>query len=554
VIQNDPYEEQVAPVRAAFARGDWRAARSGYEAVRSTTTPASPTDDPLEVDDLDRAGRAAWFLGDVTTSLSESEHLYQRLLADGRDADGAHLAVRLALAWVTRGDIAVGSAWLARARRLLRSLPTSPTHGYLAYVEAAVSLEADGDPAPPLEAAGVVERLARRFEDPALGCFTHVLRGLGQVRGGRVAEGFEELEEAMLPVVAGQVEPLWSGDIYCTVIHLAEELGDLTRMRDWTDALERWAMPISTTFMYAGVTRVHQLQIIAAEGGWDVVEAELGGLSADLVGAHGWLAGAGYLELGDVRRLRGDLDGAGEAYTRAEQLGMLAEPGRALLQRAAGDVDGALARLRAGMAESGDLAASRLLLPAVVMALEGHELGAARDFAKRLDETADRYGTPGLRARANEAHGAIALATGHPDEALTRLDAAAATYRAQRHRYAIARVHEALGRAHRDLGDGARAAAARATATSIYRSLGAQPDLDRLAPQVNPAGLTEREVEVLAHVAGGASNRSVAGTLFISDKTVSRHLANIFAKTGVSSRTAAAAWARAHGISPHGPA
>ncbi|MCY1251781.1 transcriptional regulator EpsA [compost metagenome] len=61
-------------------------------------------------------------------------------------------------------------------------------------------------------------------------------------------------------------------------------------------------------------------------------------------------------------------------------------------------------------------------------------------------------------------------------------------------------------------------------------------------------GLTAREREVLALITTGASNRQVADALVISEKTVGRHLANIFAKIGVSTRTAAAGWARDHGL------
>ncbi|MDQ3454861.1 MAG: LuxR C-terminal-related transcriptional regulator, partial [Actinomycetota bacterium] len=63
---------------------------------------------------------------------------------------------------------------------------------------------------------------------------------------------------------------------------------------------------------------------------------------------------------------------------------------------------------------------------------------------------------------------------------------------------------------------------------------------------VLPGGLTAREIEVLAYIAGGATNQEVAAALFISQKTVARHLANIFVKLGLTSRTAAAAWAHEH--------
>ena len=96
-------------------------------------------------------------------------------------------------------------------------------------------------------------------------------------------------------------------------------------------------------------------------------------------------------------------------------------------------------------------------------------------------------------------------------------------------------------------------AGAFATALAIFRRLGATSDVARLEAATGARGvgpLTPREAQVVALVLGGASNRAIAGALFLSEATVRRHLANIFTKVGVSSRTAAAAWARGQGIDP----
>jgi DNA-binding NarL/FixJ family response regulator len=536
-------DTELLTAREAFARGDWRTAR---QKLRS-----SGRDRSLAPADLELLSRACWLLGEVPESMEQTEQAFTGYLRVGDPVAAAGLAIRLGLEWSTRGDVAISSAWLARARRLLRDQPATPVTGYLDYVEASLVLEIDGDPGVVESAAGRVADLADRFADPALGCFALVLRGVAAIRSGRTVEGFGHLDEAMLPVLASQVDPLWAGDIYCSVIHLCEGLADLTRMRAWTDALDRWAKPLSALFLYAGVTRVHQLQLIAAEGDWDVVETELGVRSRALIGAHGWLAGAGYVELGDVRRLRGDLSGARGLYRRARALGVDPQPGEAELLRTAGRPAEALAALRAAIGERGRLERARLLLPAVELAIETAELADAEALTAELEETARHFGSPGLRARAHQAHATLAIVTGRAAEALPHLEAAAQVYREQRFRYAIARVHEQMADAHRALGNSSAAAAALATARAIYGQLGAVPDVRRLEGTGGsgpPGGLTAREAEVLAGVAAGSSNREVAERLVISDKTVGRHLANIFAKLGVSSRTAAAAWAHEHGI------
>lgn len=267
----------VTAARAAYDRGDWRAA---YESLE-------PHRDQLDTDDLDLLGRAAWWLGDSPFSMSVSEDLYQRLRARGADQQAADRALRLALEWAVRGDFQVATAWLARANRLLDELPPCVQHGYLAYLKGALDLDMAGDPGPAAAAADRVQQIARDFDDPALGSFALVLAGMAAVRSGETAAGFARLDEAMLPVLAGQVEPLWAGDIYCTVVHLCDGLADLSRMRAWTGAMGRWSSPRSETFLYARVTRIHELQLAMAEGDWDTVERELGGQSASLVGAHG---------------------------------------------------------------------------------------------------------------------------------------------------------------------------------------------------------------------------------------------------------------------------
>ena len=277
----------VETARVAFAGGDWATARAALEREQVRH--------PLAPDDLELLGRTCWWLGDTPGYLDVAADLYRARLADGDEAGGAAQALDLALAWSTEGDLVIGQAWLNRARRLLRGLAPSPTHGYLVYVDAGLAWEVDEDPGPAMEGATELRDLARRFGDESLEALAGVLSGVAAVWTGRTTEGFGDLDEAMLAVVSGAVPAQWAGDVYCTVIHLCHVLGDLVRMRAWTDALEQWAAPLSTTFMFAGITRVHQLQLLSAEGEWDVVEHEVAGRSRELVGVARLGRGGGLL-------------------------------------------------------------------------------------------------------------------------------------------------------------------------------------------------------------------------------------------------------------------
>jgi DNA-binding CsgD family transcriptional regulator len=171
-----------------------------------------------------------------------------------------------------------------------------------------------------------------------------------------------------------------------------------------------------------------------------------------------------------------------------------------------------------------------------------------------LGEIADGYGTAGLRARSAYARGAVHLADASPDAALPALRQAVELWRDLDAPYEAACTRVLIGLACRALRDEGSAAMELDAARNTFAGLGAVSDLtrtERLIGVPGPgdvAGLSPRELEVLRLVAAGRSNQAIATELVISDRTVERHVSNIFVKLGVGSRTAAAAYAFAHGI------
>ncbi|WNB87067.1 LuxR C-terminal-related transcriptional regulator [Cellulomonas sp. ATA003] len=529
--------------RQAYDRGDWQGAYGALSRARAVTE--------LGPADLVLLGGAAWWTGRTHESLDVSELAFHTLEEDGDTLGAAMRALDLAILWGGRGDLVVTSGWLNRARRLLADQATTAAHGYLSYVEGALALarwDLDGLDGAARRLAGV----ARGIRDPALSSLGLVLAGLSDLRRGRTGDGFAQLDEAMLPVLAGRLDPAWAGEVYCTVIHACHELGDLDRMRAWTRATERWCEQFRGEEMFSGICRVHRLQLLCSEGGWAEAEAGIERSGVELEGRNTWVAGEALYQLGEIRRLRGDLDGARGAYARARALGIEPQPGEALLLHATGDGDAAWSRLSGALAGRDRLAGARLLAPGVEVALGLGLVDEAASWCARLEQTAAQFDTPGLRAWAAHARGAVQVHERRYGDAVATLDAAAREYRSLGCRYETARVYEMLARAHHGTGEPATAAADRATALAILRELGAAPDVRRLEQDDLPGGLTDREAQVLTCVAAGLTNRQVARQLAISEKTVSRHLANIFTKIGVSSRTAAAAWAHENHV--HGRA
>jgi DNA-binding NarL/FixJ family response regulator len=529
----------LTAARAAYARGEWDSARRDFSRARTLGD--------LDTADLDRLGSVMWWVGEARESFSIAEEVYHRYEDDDDPRAAAMKALNLGLLWFVRGDLVIASGWASRARRLLKDLPDCAEHGYLLYLDAAADLDFS-NLQPTREAASRLDALGRRLHAPQLTSFSLVLSGLADIREGATSSGFGQLDEAMLPVLAGQLPPEWAGDIYCTVIHACHALADLPRMRAWTQATEQWCQQFRGEVVYSGICRVHRLQLLCAEGLWDQAEEAIERTGAELIGRNNWVAGEAYYQLGEIRRLRGDVAGARAAYEEARRLGGDPQPGESLLLLAEGRTEEAWSSLCAALGGRDRLASAGLLGSGVALALATGRDVEAEQLCAELEETAGEYGTAGFLAWAAQARAMLLLAQSRFSQALPVLRRALAEYGTLGARYEIALIHEQLARAHRGLGESGAAASAEAQALALYRSLGAHPDARRLDGGPLPGGLTGREVDVLTLVASGASNKTAAQALFISQKTVGRHLANIFTKIGVSSRTAAAAWAHEHGL------
>ncbi len=521
--------------RRAYAAADWSTTFAELSRARETA--------PLAVDDLALLSRSAWLLSRVEDCLQLSEQLFRRYLDAGRTEDAAMTALVLSLQWLTSGEWTVGSGWLNRGRRLLAELPDTPAHAYLAYLDGMLVV-VDGGPAP-TAAIERLEDLAKRFGEPALESLWLAVSGVTGLRHGDMSRGFAQLDEAMLPVLAGDVPVEWAGDIYCTVIHVCHELADFRRMAEWTSATERWCAQFASDAIYTGICRVRRLELKGIHGDWAGVEARLASESEALLGRDTWVAGEGFYQLGEIRRLRGDHHGARAAFEAARVSGTDPQPGEALLAFHEGRPDEAWASLSSSLEGRDRVARVRLLRAGVEIALANGRVPDAASLTRELRDAATDYASRGFASWADHAEGMLAVAEGDGERACVALQSAAAAFRRDRQPYETAQALLWMSRARRLTGEDDLAERALAESRAILQRLGAGGAGDSGAQHPHSVGpLTAREAEVLECVAAGAGNREVAARLFISEKTVSRHLANVYLKLGVSSRTAAAAWWR----------
>lgn len=528
--------------RAAYERREWAAARELYLSARALG--------PLSAEDIAALSDAAWWEGAIDESLSACEEAYRLFLHgdDPRPRPAAMLAIDIGFSWFLRGEEAMGSGWLSRAQRLLEGEADCPEHGYLHSLSIDEALEA-GDFDAAIEAARVVASVGARHGDETLTAYALVGEGVALIKLGRVREGLAALDEAMLPVVAGSVRPTWAGNIYCQLMSVCQELADLRRARQWTDATARWCEGFSNAVMFLGVCRVHRAQLLQVQGQWAAAEDEIALVCRDLASMNVGAVGLALYELGEVRRMRCDLAGAAAAYAQAHEHGKEPQPGLALVWVAEGRAPEAVAALVACESQTNDpLAKARLWDALVQAAVAAGDLAVAHEAAHELDRAAATFTSPGLVAAAAECRGRVCLATGDDQGAIDALRSACRRWQDLEAPYRLAQTRLALADVLDRTGDEHGAALERDVAGATLARLGAIAPTSRPVVPARPDGITPREAEVLRLVSQGLTNREVAEALVLSERTVARHLANLYTKIGVTTRSAATAYAHRRGL------
>jgi DNA-binding CsgD family transcriptional regulator len=512
---------------------------------------AADRDSPLDPDDLERLAIAAYLVGrdeECEACTARAHHAF----SDRADGEGAaRAAFWLGFVLMGRGAIAPASGWFARARRLLEERQLDcVVRGYL-LIPVAIGCITRGDPSAAHATFSEAAEIARRFADHDLASVACYGRGRALIRLGRITEGVALLDEAMASVIAGDVTPLVAGDVYCSVLEGCQETFDLRRAYEWTASLARWCATQPDLVRYRGECLQYRAEVLQLRGRWN--EAARDAQSAcDLLISRP-AAGAAFYRRGDIHRLRGEFAQAEEAYTRAHERGRKPQPGLSLLRLAQGQIPMAAASIRSVLLDTqGPIRRVRMLPAAVEILLAAEDLAGASTASEELNEIARAFGAPLLVAAAAHAAGAVLLAQDDMEGAATSLQQACETWRELEMPYDEAKTHLLLASICEKRGDGDGGRLEIEAARRIFTQLQAEPGLARMGQQSagathqRTALLSEREAQVLRLLAEGKTNRAIADDLFISEKTVARHMSNIFEKLGVSSRTGAAAWAFQH--------
>lgn len=517
----------------------------------------------LEPEALEPYAIAAYLVGRPEESVDLLGRAHQEYLERDDPVGAARCAFWLGFQLLMRGERARGGGWVARAERLLEDCGRDCEERGFVLLPRGLRLLAQGDAHGAHEAFAEAGRIGERFGSPDLMALSCLGRGQSLIRSGSIDEGVVLLDEAMAAVDAGGLGPVTVGTIYCAVIEACHQIFDLGRAKEWTAALSEWCASQPELVPFRGDCLVRRSEILRLQGDWPdaLEEARRAGRLLTQPSAEPG-AGAAFYEQAQLHRLRGAFTEAESAYREASRRGRTPQPGLALLRLAQGRVEDAAAAIRRVVDEATTPAQQSNVLPAYVeIMLAAGEVETAHEASERLSALATSVGADLLRARAASARGAVLLERGDPRGALSDLRVARTVWEDLQAPYEAAHVQLLMARACRELGDTDTAEMELEAAAGVFERLGAEPDLARVAAAgetpshgeptsgaVDDHGLTPRELEVLRRVASGATNRSIGEELFISERTVERHVSHIFDKLRVSSRAAATAWAYEHGL------
>jgi DNA-binding CsgD family transcriptional regulator len=508
---------------------------------------------PLEAEELELLAMAAYLVGRDDEYISVLERAHYAHLNAGQCARAVRCAFWLGFRLLMRSEVGRATGWLSRAGRLLeREARECAERGYLLLPVVEQRLES-GDFESAYTTAADAAAIGERCGDADLiACALHQ-QGRIRLQQGQVEAGLALLDETMIAVTAGQLSLLVTGLMYCSVINACQRVYAIDRSREWTAALAHWCEGQPDMVAFAGVCQVHRAEIMQLQGAWPDAIDEARRACARSQGVNQHAAAAAFYQQAEVHRLKGEFAAAEDAYRSASRLGLEPQPGLALLRLAQGRTNAAAATIRRAAGATTDRLKRMSLLPAYIeIMLAAGDVQDARNACRELEEIAQTFDTGVPGAIAAQACGAVDLAEGDAQAALGSLRRAFEVWQRIQAPYAAARVRVLIGLACRALGDEDGAGLEIDAARSAFARLGATPDLARIdslmkgVPSGHSHGLTPRELQVLRIVAAGETNKAIASKLSLSEKTIDRHVSNIFTKLGVPSRAAATAFAYRH--------
>ena len=509
-------------------------------------------DHELQPQELENHALAAYMTGNDPESFQILERAHLGYLEQNKKEQAARCAFWLGLILMGAGESTRGSGWMAKGERLLgvKQEPDCSEKG-LFFIPKALGALYSGNSEKAQELFEHAIEIGNLFDDIDLIALGRLGRGQALVQKGDVSEGLKLLDEMMILVEIESVFPIATGIIYCAAIETCRKVWDLKRAQEWTSALNRWCNSQPDIIPFRGQCLIHRAEIIQFHGEWYKALEETKTACELLTRPPGEpAAGEAFYRQGELNRLIGHFKEAENCYFEAAKRNRTPQPGLALLRLAQGQNNIAATSIRNTLNETKDTQKRSELLSAVVrIMLSVNQTDEAIEATEELCSIANEFDAPYLYAESSYCLGAISFANGNTQNALEHLQKALKLWNAMHLPYESALTRELKALVYHQLNDKDNARIHLSVAKWIFEQLKAQPDLDRInrvligKQHYKTHDLTLREVQVLQRLASGKTNKNIATELFISERTVDRHVSNIFNKFGVSSRVEATTFA-----------
>jgi class 3 adenylate cyclase len=472
--------DTLTEAREAFEKHSWE------EAVELLGA-AQEAEGVLPAEDLERLGEAARWGGRFDLVLDAWERAVAAYEREGDRRGAGRVALKLGNEHYARGNDALMAGWLGRAGRLLEDEGDSHERGLLLWFQASERFGA-GDIEGGRKILQEVLAMARRTGDGDLEALALSDQGHALLTEGKIEEGAALIDEAGAAAMSGQCQLWTSGYVFCGTIFSCRNRGDWQRAGEWSEASLRWCQRHSLSF-FPGICRFHHAEVQRLRGRLEEAEREVSEAIEELLAASPRFAPWGLHELGEIRRRKGDLEGAAEVFQRCVELGWEPQPGLTLLRLDQGRPEVAKRMVVQALADEEMMAqqARPLILPVAVSAgIAGGDMVLARSAADELESRAEALGTVAVRASAQIARGQIALADSRFEEAAEALRAGRNGWRQVDAPYEAAQACMLLAEAHRGLGDDDSAGEEIAAAKAAFERIGAAREARRASSQLAP--------------------------------------------------------------------
>ena len=508
----------------------------------------------LDADNLYSLALAAYFTGKDQECVDYLARLHHHYSEKNNIPRAVFCGFWIGMLLMTKGERARSSGWFARTSRLAEDFNDDCTEKSLLLIPIGLQFMYGGNPQKAFNIFQEAARAGERFNDPDLQTLGRLGSGQSLLRLNKVTEGLAMLDEAMVSVESDDISPIIIGIVYCAVIEECQKIYDLRRAQEWTTALSKWCSSQPDMVPFRGQCLIRRSQIMQYHGEWPEALDEMQRACHLLTRPPGEpAAGEAYYQLAELYRLLGNYQQAEKCYLQANNYGKKPQPGLSLLRLAQKQPELAAISIQNALGEAKNPYSRLALLPAFIeIMITGETLTDVPTAVDELSELAANFHTPYIQAVTAYSRGAFSLSQDDAASAQQELCEAKKLFTELNIPYETARTRLLLGQAYQLAGDADAAYLEITAAQWIFKELNAIPDLNKTESLLkenkndNPHGLSKRELEVLRLVAAGDTNKSIASQLFISERTVERHLSNIFIKLDVNSRTAAGSFAHQH--------